>query len=98
MTMFFLQMVLNQDVQKRAQKEIDSVVGFDRLPSSRDRPSIKYLDCILKEVLRYGTVSRHSTLDTESAVTESILPHHWEYLMLPFKPTNIRDGRFQQDH
>ena len=52
MTMFFLQMVLNQDVQKRAQKEIDSVVGLDRLPEAKDRASLKYLDCILKEVLR----------------------------------------------
>ncbi|KAL5483180.1 hypothetical protein ACEPAI_8409 [Sanghuangporus weigelae] len=51
-TIFFLMMVLNQDVQKRAQNEIDSVIGLDRLPLPEDRTSLPYIDCILKEVLR----------------------------------------------
>ncbi|KAL5483182.1 hypothetical protein ACEPAI_8411 [Sanghuangporus weigelae] len=51
-TIFFLMMVLNRDVQRRAQKKIDSVIGLDRLPLPEDRASLPYIDCILKEVLR----------------------------------------------
>lgn len=45
-------MTLNQEVLKRAQDEIDSVVGADRLPTMNDRPNLPYIDCIVKEVFR----------------------------------------------
>jgi cytochrome P450 len=50
---FTLAMVLYPDVQKRAQAEIDSVVGKDRLPTFDDRASLPYVDAILREVLRW---------------------------------------------
>ncbi|KAL5532017.1 hypothetical protein ACEPAF_5581 [Sanghuangporus sanghuang] len=50
--MFFLMMVLNPEVQRRAQKEIDQVVGPERLPSFSDKASLPYIDCVMKEVLR----------------------------------------------
>lgn len=34
----FLYLILYPDVQKKAQEEIDRVVGRDRLPSLQDRP------------------------------------------------------------
>ena len=40
---------------KKAQTEIDEVVGDDRLPTLEDRPHLPYIDCILKEALRYGS-------------------------------------------
>ena len=46
-------MLLNPDVQTRAQAEIDSVVGFVRLPVFEDRPSLPYLDAVLRETLRW---------------------------------------------
>jgi len=33
-----LYMILNPDVQKRVQAEIDSIVGIERLPSILDKP------------------------------------------------------------
>ena len=39
---------------EHAQKEIDTVVGRDRLPTFEDRPSLPYLECIMSEVLRWG--------------------------------------------
>ncbi|PPQ98474.1 LOW QUALITY PROTEIN: hypothetical protein CVT26_013875 [Gymnopilus dilepis] len=51
---FLLAMVLNPDELKRAQQEIDAVVGTDRLPNMCDRPSLPYLECVLKEVLRWN--------------------------------------------
>ena len=51
-TTFFLMMVLHPEVVKRAQAEIDSVVGSRRLPNLDDREKLPYIDCIVKELLR----------------------------------------------
>ncbi|KAF9463803.1 OrdA protein [Collybia nuda] len=54
---FFLAMVLNSDVQKKAQAEIDSVIGNDRLPGLADRPHLPYVNAVLTEVLRWNSVA-----------------------------------------
>ena len=46
-------MTLNPEVARKAQAEIDTVVGSDRLPQISDRPRMHYTDAILKEVLRW---------------------------------------------
>ena len=46
-------MVKNRHVWKRVQAEIDAVVGTDRLPEFDDRPSLTYIDAILRETLRW---------------------------------------------
>ncbi|KAJ7143734.1 cytochrome P450 [Mycena epipterygia] len=51
---FLLAMVLHPEVFAKAQKEIDSVVGNDRLPTFSDRASLPYVDAILNEVYRWG--------------------------------------------
>ncbi|KAG6815956.1 hypothetical protein H0H93_008752, partial [Arthromyces matolae] len=53
---FFLAMTLHPDVVKKAQAEIDSIVGHDRLPTFDDRPHLPYLDALTKEVVRWNTV------------------------------------------
>lgn len=40
------------EVQKKAQAELDAIVGDDRLPSFADRPHMPYVDALCKEVLR----------------------------------------------
>ncbi|KAH7929989.1 cytochrome P450 [Leucogyrophana mollusca] len=50
---FILAMVLYPEVQERAQKLIDSVVGSERLPNFDDRSSMPYLEAILRETLRW---------------------------------------------
>ncbi|KAN0092739.1 Cytochrome P450 [Tylopilus felleus] len=50
---FILAMLLNPDVQARAQADIDSVVGSARLPVFEDRPSLPYIDAVLRETLRW---------------------------------------------
>nr|VWO95121.1 N/A [Ganoderma boninense] len=42
-----------QDIQKKAQVELDAVVGPDRLPDFSDRESLVYIDAIIKEALRW---------------------------------------------
>uniref|UniRef100_A0A0W0F3X5 Putative cytochrome P450 n=1 Tax=Moniliophthora roreri TaxID=221103 RepID=A0A0W0F3X5_MONRR len=50
--MFFLMMCLHPDVQRRAQAEIDEVVGRDRLPTFEDKDKMPYLEALTKEILR----------------------------------------------
>ncbi|KAG1858341.1 cytochrome P450 [Suillus tomentosus] len=53
----FLAMTLFPDVQKKAQDEIDAVVGSDRLPSFADRDSLPYIEALTKEIQRWNVVS-----------------------------------------
>ena len=50
-------MVLYPEVQRKAQAEIDAVVGSDRLPSWRDRDDLPYVDALCKELLRWLPVA-----------------------------------------
>lgn len=56
-TAFVLLMCLHPDAQARAQKEIDEVVGSDRLPTAEDEERLPYLSALIKEVLRYWTIA-----------------------------------------
>lgn len=38
----------------KAQEEIDSVVGNDRLPTFADRKNLPYFEALFNECLRYG--------------------------------------------
>ncbi|KAJ3662579.1 hypothetical protein Zmor_006920 [Zophobas morio] len=48
----FLNLIRYPDVQKKAQQEIDQVVGRDRLPTLEDRPKMPYMECVVLEALR----------------------------------------------
>ena len=54
---FFQAMSLFPEAQKKAQAELDSVVGPHRLPSYRDRASLPYVNAVLKESLRWHNVA-----------------------------------------
>ncbi|KAH8118942.1 cytochrome P450 [Phellopilus nigrolimitatus] len=54
---FILAMVLNPEVQRRAQEEIDRVVGIDRLPTFEDKEYLPYVNAICKESLRWQPVT-----------------------------------------
>ncbi|KAF8884133.1 cytochrome P450 [Infundibulicybe gibba] len=57
MATFVLAMVLNPDVQRKAQAEIDTIIGSKRLPDFADRGSLPYVNCVVQETLRWGTQS-----------------------------------------
>ena len=50
---FFLAMTLYPEVQRKAQAEVDAVVGPDRLPSFQDRDRLPYVSAICNELLRW---------------------------------------------
>ncbi|RPD52913.1 CyP450 monooxygenase [Lentinus tigrinus ALCF2SS1-6] len=52
-TTFLCAMALFPEVQKKAQAELDAVVGPNRLPSFSDRDSLPYVNAIIYECLRW---------------------------------------------
>ena len=54
---FFLAMTLHPEILKKAQEEIDQVVGPDRLPGFQDKDNLPYITALVKELLRWGTVA-----------------------------------------
>jgi cytochrome P450 len=49
-------MAMYPDVQKKAQAEIDAVIGCDRLPDLDDLDSLPFIDAVVKETLRWQPV------------------------------------------
>lgn len=49
---FFLAMALHTEEQKKAQAEIDKVIGLGRLPTLRDRECLPYTNGLITEVQR----------------------------------------------
>jgi cytochrome P450 len=50
---FFVAMLLFPDVKLKAQKEIDEVIGVDRLPSLEDQDQLPYISRVVQEALRW---------------------------------------------
>ena len=48
-------MATHPEVQRKAQAELDAVVGPHRLPDMADRDALPYLNAILKETMRWHT-------------------------------------------
>lgn len=50
-------MVLFPEVQKKAQAELDAVVGTSRFPDFSDRDSLPYINAVIMECLRWHNVA-----------------------------------------
>lgn len=69
-------MLLHPEIQRKAQAEIDAVVGSTRLPDFSDRRSLPYLKYVLQETLRRV----HSIVcasNTQPEPTDGSLSHQW---------------------
>ncbi len=53
---FVLAMTRFPEVQKRAQEEIDRVIGGDHLPDVSDRERLPYCAALCKELLRFVNI------------------------------------------
>jgi hypothetical protein len=51
-------MTLFPDIQRKAQDEIDRVIGSDRLPELADRHSLPYVSALQNEIYRWRPVGR----------------------------------------
>ncbi|KAF5634252.1 oxidoreductase [Fusarium sp. NRRL 52700] len=54
---FFAAVLLYPKVQKKAQEEIDRIIGDSRLPSCTDKPNLPYINATAREVLRWHTLA-----------------------------------------
>ena len=73
-------MLRHPETQKKAQEEIDRVVGKRRLPDFSDRELLPMVECVMQETFRLyhpiplGALSRMSTLDSPLIGTLGV-PH-----------------------
>ncbi|KEP48275.1 O-methylsterigmatocystin oxidoreductase [Rhizoctonia solani 123E] len=49
---FFLMACLYPEAAKKAQAEIDSIVGRERIPNLQDRPALPYTEAFVQEIMR----------------------------------------------
>lgn len=49
-------MAMYPKVQRKAQAELDAVIGSGRLPEFSDRPSLPYVNALIKETMRWQVV------------------------------------------
>lgn len=73
-----LSLVLSPHVQKRAQAELDLVVGRDRLPTFDDRPRLPYIEAICKEVVRWQMVSPLGSIILSRFHQSTFETHHFQ--------------------
>lgn len=50
-------MTLHPEIQRKAQEEVDRVVGKNRLPTFADRENLPYVEAVINEVLRLNPVA-----------------------------------------
>ncbi|GJE87615.1 cytochrome P450 [Phanerochaete sordida] len=107
---FFLAVQVWPEVQTKAQRQIDAVVGPDRLPSFDDREDLPAIDCIVWECLRWNPVTplglaRHVGEDDEYRGYRipkgtTIVPNVWAILhdekMYP-EPLRFNPDRFADE-
>jgi cytochrome P450 len=90
---FILAMTMYPEVQRKAQAEIDQIVGNSRLPDFSDEAALPYVQAVLKEALRWHPVT---PLAVSHRVTESdtyegyyipagstIIPNAWAMMRDP---------------
>lgn len=93
LTAFTLAMLQFPDVQRKAQAEIDRVVGTSRLPTLEDRENLPYVDALVKEALRWWPIAPMSFPHTTTEAFDYdghhipagafILPSVWWFLHDP---------------
>ncbi|KAF2111242.1 cytochrome P450 [Lophiotrema nucula] len=84
---FFLAVTVFPEVQKKAQEELDRVIGGSRLPVAADKPRLPYIEAIMKEVHRWHPVLPmglpHSSIEEDVCrgyrvpKDSVLLPNNW---------------------
>ena len=63
-------MTIYQEVQKKAQAELDAVTGGTRLPTAADKENLPYLRALVSEVLRWRPIAPlgmpHNSLEDDT--------------------------------
>lgn len=104
---FTLAAVLNPDAVRKAQKELDDVVGPDRLPSFEDEKNLHYIAAVVREVLRWRPVTAggipHAVTQDDTYMGylipkgATVIGNHWSIHMDPTifaEPTKFKPERW----
>ncbi|KAF9533206.1 cytochrome P450 [Crepidotus variabilis] len=104
---FFYIIAKFPEAQRKAQQEIDTVIGNDRLPDFSDRPSLPYVEALYREVLRWMPAVpfgvAHGTSDEDIYEGHyipkgaSVIPNVWAMAHDPKRypdPENFNPDRF----
>jgi cytochrome P450 len=105
---FFLAMTVFPEIQKKAQEELDRVIGSSRLPVSADRVDLPYIEAIMKETHRWHPIAPmgvpHSSMEEDVYNGYRIpkgammLPNiWWVYLGCYAAPANFLPRWFTHD-
>ncbi|KAF6757369.1 cytochrome P450 [Ephemerocybe angulata] len=107
---FVLLMALHPEVQKRAQAELDEVVGFGQIPTFEDQPKLVYIDALLRELFRWHsevplglphTATSDDIYDGYSIPKDTIVVANvWQILRNPAhydNPNEFNPGRHIKD-
>jgi cytochrome P450 len=109
LTAFTLAMIQFPEVQRKAQEEIDAVVGTDRLPTFDDQEKLPYINAVIKEALRWWPIAPMGFPHTADAEVEYgdyripkgalILPAVWWFMHDPqvyADPDSFEPERFME--
>ena len=66
----FLALSLYPDVQKKAQAELDAMIGPGRLPTLADRDQLPYVNAVVREMMRWHPVVPLGVVHTSTADDE----------------------------
>ncbi|EMD37505.1 hypothetical protein CERSUDRAFT_114144 [Gelatoporia subvermispora B] len=107
---FVLAMAMYPTIQRKAQDELDSVIGCERLPDIQDQNALPYINAVLKESLRWQPVVPITQAHVTSAEDEYkgyripkgsvMLQNTWAILHDPVEypdPEQFRPERFLKD-
>ena len=90
-------MAMYPDAQRKAQDEIDRVIGPYRLPNYDDRGSLPFVEALYREVMRWGPASPLNTAHTTTEddiykgyfipkgkppITSHSWPEYWSLVIL----------------
>ena len=95
---FWMVTILNPSIQKKAQAELDAVVGNDRLPTNKDKADLPYIRSIMAEVARWAPPVPLCLSYLLSKVVYQKLTLKQVSLTLFAKTTFMRGMIFQKDH
>ncbi|KAJ3927488.1 MAG: cytochrome P450 [Lentinula lateritia] len=110
---FLIGVMQNPAAQKKAQDELDEVIGRDRMPTLEDRAQLPYVDAIIKEIMRWRPafplgIPRRVDKDDEYAgycipADSIIIPNVWAVAMdvpsgTKYPAADFAPERFLEEH
>jgi hypothetical protein len=108
---FFLAMSMFPEVQRKAQEEIDSIVGTGKLPTFDHRDQLRYINFVVEEALRWHPIvpmSLPHASDKEDSINgyripkgSILLANEWWFTRDPevyHDPENFKPERYMAPH